>query len=146
MLNSGSEYLLELKERCSHLVAGSDLDLYNEPIINVNEQQVVDMIDKVQGRDERGETENMNEDESEMDEDLKDQSQFEITPSQYQKMELYPQHDHQMNGSSQCQYKHSEQMRRLETSGITVQTYDKENISQLNRPVKASDKRKLSKC
>lgn len=46
MLNSGSEYLLELKEKCSHLVAGSDLDLYNEPMINVDEQQVVDMIDK----------------------------------------------------------------------------------------------------
>jgi len=38
MLNSGSEYLQELKEKCGHLVAGSDLDLYNEPMINVNEE------------------------------------------------------------------------------------------------------------
>jgi len=96
MLNSGSEYLQELKEKCSHLVAGSDLDLYNEPIINVNEQQVVEMIDKFKNQ----QTENMNDEQSEMDEYMKDNSQFEITPSQGQKMNIYGQHDHQMNESS----------------------------------------------
>jgi len=95
MLNSGSEYLLELKEKCSHLVAGSDLDLYNEPMINVDEQQVVDMIDKFKNQ----QTENMDEDQSEIDQYMKDSSHFEITPSQAQKMNVYGQNDNQMTSS-----------------------------------------------
>ena len=88
------------------------------------------MIDKFKNR----QAENMNDEQSEIDQYMKDNTQFEITPSQCQKMNMYGQHDHQMNGSSQCQYKHS--MGALEASGISVVAYDKENSSQINRPVK----------
>jgi len=81
------------------------------------------MIDKFKNR----QAENMNDEQSEIDQYMKDNTQFEITPSQCQKMNMYGQHDHQMNGSSQCQYKHS--MGALEASGISVVAYDKENSS-----------------
>jgi hypothetical protein len=44
MLNSGSEYLQDLKESCSHLVAGSDLELYNEPVNPISEKNFLTMI------------------------------------------------------------------------------------------------------
>ena len=92
MLNSSSEYLQDLRDKCGHLVAGSDLNLYNEPIINVEEHEVHAMIDKYKNQPNPSSSivneANMNEDEQlQLDNDHGDYYdkpgiQYNVTPDQ----------------------------------------------------------------
>ena len=47
MLNSGSEYLKELEIEYKDKLICTDINLFNDNIIPVNEQQVSEMIEKV---------------------------------------------------------------------------------------------------
>ena len=129
MLNSGSEYLEELRAEYQGKLACTDMNLLNEKIYPADEQQLSEMIENIRHQSNRKESASNIQTESAPLE----KKNYDATPDQF-KINVY-EHSGKVPDQS-----HS-RIRGLETSGMT---YDKENIP-INKPYKEKEKKKAGR-